>query len=528
MKFYYILTVFTLTTTFAADLDMTTYASRKSDIIDKYISGELSRSESLFLLKELKTKIEETSNVSISETTKQEETTLQPLEPNPSNVEKTVSGSNDIMERLENKSHAKGINLLNYLHINGYLHGRISSVDHDKFDDSWFQNIVDYFEDDTYLYLIADVDLNLRTQYVDIINRFYLGESGLDVTELYGQINLTSNSKLNIGLMESNRRYSSSRLSERIIRSRDFHYMEERFSNTFAYLINDLFYKKLTDPFYKSLSLLANTLDQGADYESIREEMDNNLKEFYAVLGISESDLPSVEDMQDPVVFEAKINELMSKISTQILGLFKAYSILASDYRGNYSKGVSYAHKFDNSEIYLSFRDSIWSDDPNFDEGHFGFDLGYNLQISENFLLGCNYGFEKFNKPDGIMNLIIPNADDNINNFNTFLEFQQGHITLVCEAGYFALNPLDTDVILGMLLLKYQFNEKLDISARYSHESLDTPFGDGSSNSFAISPSFKLNKNVMCRVEIGTESAEIGNLSDDVNHHIVLETLALF
>ena len=95
------------------------------------------------------------------------------------------------MERLENKSHAKGINLLNYLHINGYLHGRISSVDHDKFDDSWFQNIVDYFEDDTYLYLIADVDLNLRTQYVDIINRFYLGESGLDVTELYGQINLT-------------------------------------------------------------------------------------------------------------------------------------------------------------------------------------------------------------------------------------------------------------------------------------------------------------------------------------------------
>ena len=103
--------------------------------------------------------------------------------------------------------------------------------------------------------------------------------------------------------MESNRRYSSSRLSERIIRSRDFHYMEERFSNTFAYLINDLFYKKLTDPFYKSLSLLANTLDQGADYESIREEMDNNLKEFYAVLGISESDLPSVEDMQGPCCF---------------------------------------------------------------------------------------------------------------------------------------------------------------------------------------------------------------------------------
>jgi hypothetical protein len=428
-----------------------------------------------------------------------------------------------------------GISLGNHLFLNGYFHARFHSVDHEQPSNSWFQAFDDYFLQNNYFYVVSELYLKLEVEKFSLNTRFHLTESGINTKEIYGQFDFDETSRLKIGKIESNRAHSSLDLSQRIILSRDYHYMEGGFGSSFSYALNDIFWRKMTEPLYKMLSTSAQAIDGDIDYKAVQDEFDASMKEYSALFGITDEDRKAFADLdtfthllKNPAKLEQELNKLMAKISDSILDLMKTSSILVSNYRVNYTKGIMFEKDLDAISLYLAFRDSVWSTMSNLDEGQFGLDLGASIKLNPHLTWVTHYAFEKFDAPGGMMNFFIPDASDNLHNLNSFIKYQNERFTLSVEGGYFSLNPIDTDAWLAMMLMQYRFQNGFALAFRYSHEDLSTPFGDGRSNSWTLSPSYRIKDYLLIRTELGTSQASLGTVSDDINYFFTIETLAEF
>ena len=110
----------------------------------------------------------------------------------------------------------------------------------------------------------------------------------------------------------------------------------------------------------------------------------------------------------------------------------------------------------------------------------------------------------------------LPTAD-HISQFNTFLTYKTGGLTLGFEYDLWDIYIVDMWNI--MLMANYQFNNVFGLTFRYSHEDfeIDAFNSKGDTDRFTLSPSFSITDNLTILLEyshVSLDSANIGGSKD--------------
>ncbi len=206
--------------------------------------------------------------------------------------------------------------------------------------------------------------------------------------------------------------------------------------------------------------------------------------------------------------------------------------------RRNYVDGIR--ANFNNSRFGLTvgLHNSIWGSD-NLNDSDIGIDIAAALMIVPGLEWQMGYAYESndawddsissYNKEATLWNtstdpLSVANraahgmmtyipTGDHISQFNTFLTYKTGGLTLGIEYDLWDIYALDMWDI--MLMANYQFNNVFGLTLRYSHEDfeVDGLSAKGDTNRFTLSPSFSITDNLTILLEyshISLDSTGLG------------------
>jgi hypothetical protein len=183
--------------------------------------------------------------------------------------------------------------------------------------------------------------------------------------------------------------------------------------------------------------------------------------------------------------------------------------------QGNYADGVR--ANFNNGQFGFTFglHDSYWAEDTDtaFND-HFAIDIAASTMIVPGLEARLGYAHE-----DGE---VTGPGDDNIDQFNAWLAYNPGDLTLALEFDIFDIYGDELWDI--MFLANYQFVDWFGATFRYSHEDLEE-FGGAESNAdrFTLALLFTLTDNLFFNFEFSHTELD----SDDVEE-IYLEGLLTF
>ena len=212
-------------------------------------------------------------------------------------------------------------------------------------------------------------------------------------------------------------------------------------------------------------------------------------------------------------------------------------SVELPQFRRNYVDGVR--ANFNNGRFGLTvgLHNGLWGDD-NLNDSNIGIDIAAALMIVPGLEWRIGYGYESNDNWDesvasynkwvhahnsaisttnlGTSLMSLPTAD-HISQFNTFLTYKTGGLTLGFEYDLWDIYIVDMWNI--MLMANYQFNNVFGLTFRYSHEDFEIDaFGDkGDTNRFTLSPSFSVTDNFTILLEyshISLDSTGLGGSKD--------------
>ena len=247
--------------------------------------------------------------------------------------------------------------------------------------------------------------------------------------------------------------------------------------------------------------------------------------------------------------YEAAVDQLTGSVLTQdglTLGAtgvpgFVAPTVatgnLLPQFRRNYVDGVR--ANFNNGRFGLTvgLHNGLWGDD-NLNDSNIGIDIAAALMIVPGLEWQIGYGYESNDNWDesvasynkwvhthnsaitglnpGTTLMSLPTAD-HISQFNTFLTYKTGGLTLGFEYDLWDIYIVDMWNI--MLMANYQFNNFFGLTFRYSHEDfeIDAFNTKGETDRFTLSPSFSVTDNLTILLEyshINLDSANIGGSKD--------------
>ena len=183
--------------------------------------------------------------------------------------------------------------------------------------------------------------------------------------------------------------------------------------------------------------------------------------------------------------------------------------------QGNYADGIR--ANFNNGQFGFTFglHDSYWAEDNDtaFND-HFAIDIAASVMIVPGLEARLGYAHE-----DGE---VTGPGDDNIDQFNAWLAYNPGDLTLALEFDIFDIYGDELWDI--MFLANYQFVDWFGATFRYSHEDLEE-FGGAESNAdrFTLALLFTLTDNLFLNFEFSHTELD----SDDVEE-VYLEGLFTF
>jgi hypothetical protein len=210
---------------------------------------------------------------------------------------------------------------------------------------------------------------------------------------------------------------------------------------------------------------------------------------------------------------------------------------LLPQFRRNYVDGVR--ANFNNGRFGLTvgLHNGLWGDD-NLNDSNIGIDIAAALMIVPGLEWQIGYGYESNDNWDesiagynsmvkthnslisplntGTTLMSLPTAD-HISQFNTFLTYKTGGLTLGFEYDLWDIYIVDMWNI--MLMANYQFNNLFGLTLRYSHEDfeIDAFSSKGDTDRFTLSPSFSVTDNLTILLEyshVNLDSASIGGSKD--------------
>ena len=204
-------------------------------------------------------------------------------------------------------------------------------------------------------------------------------------------------------------------------------------------------------------------------------------------------------------------------------------TILPNRLRRNYVDGIR--ANFNNARFGLTvgLHNGIWTND-NLNDSNIGIDIAAALMIVPGLEWQIGYAYESIDPWDKSVagynasatkwnnanpnDLVpyIPNAD-HISQFNTFLTYKTGGLTLGIEYDLWDVYALEMWDI--MVMANYQFNNLFGLTFRYSHEDfeVDGLGANGDTDRFTLSPTFSVTDNLSIILEysrINLDSTALG------------------
>ena len=197
--------------------------------------------------------------------------------------------------------------------------------------------------------------------------------------------------------------------------------------------------------------------------------------------------------------------------------------------RRNYVDGIR--ANFNNARFGLTvgLHNGLWSND-NLNDSNIGIDIAAALMIVPGLEWQIGYAYEAndawdssiaaYNTAASSWNTANPNnlvtvlpSGDHISQFNTFLTYKTGGLTLGIEYDLWDIYALEMWDI--MVMANYQFNNLVGLTFRYSHEDfeVDGLGAKGDTDRFTLSPTFSVTDNLSIILEysrINLESTALG------------------
>ena len=123
---------------------------------------------------------------------------------------------------------------------------------------------------------------------------------------------------------------------------------------------------------------------------------------------------------------------------------------------------------------------------------------------------------------------VFPHSDD-ISQFNSWLSYQTGGLTLALEFDIWDVYVIDMWNL--MFLANYQFNDFFGLTFRYSHEDFEADVpggGEGDSNRFTIGPMFTITDYLTIGIEYSHAELDSTNTGDTDIDELYAETIFSF
>jgi hypothetical protein len=264
--------------------------------------------------------------------------------------------------------------------------------------------------------------------------------------------------------------------------------------------------------------LSSDALSGDTDYQDLTSDLLESLAPLYEAFGIDTEEFTQLSrDLAegDTSGLMSFVADMSSQMESAMAQMVTDMSLINGNYRRSYNKGIRGNLNIGAFNFSAAVTESIWSTMPDMGDGSVAIDLQAVAYIHPSFAIKTGYAFEKADQVGSLLRLVIPNSDDNIHQFHIGGELALGDFTAMLEFGDTSINPYDTDIWDIALLLHYQFTDLFGLGFLYSHEELDTPFGDGDSDLFNIALNFNFTRNLMFGIDYTTADAKLGGAKTD-------------
>jgi hypothetical protein len=187
-----------------------------------------------------------------------------------------------------------------------------------------------------------------------------------------------------------------------------------------------------------------------------------------------------------------------------------------SQLRRNYVDGVR--ANFNNGRFGLSLglHDGYWVDD-DFNDDNIALDIAAALMIVPGLEARLGYAHQ---------NTKSTAADDEIQHFNAWLEYNPGSLTLAFEYDNFDI--MGTDIWDIMLLGNYQFNSLFGLTLKYAHEDIENTIMNVDSDRISLALLFTITDQFGFNIEYSHTEFDIAGAGDGDADEFYLEGLFNF
>jgi len=192
-------------------------------------------------------------------------------------------------------------------------------------------------------------------------------------------------------------------------------------------------------------------------------------------------------------------------------------SLNSASLRRNYVDGIR--ANFNNGRFGLSLglHDGYWNSSHHFNDDNIALDIAASLMIMPG--LEARIGYAHQDTGSGA-------ADDDIQHFNTWLEYNPGNLTLALE--YDNFDVLGTDIWDIMLLGNYQFNQLFGLTLKYAHEDLENAHVNLDSDRISLALLFTITDQLGFDLEYSHTEFEVAGVGDGDADEFYAEALFNF
>ena len=184
--------------------------------------------------------------------------------------------------------------------------------------------------------------------------------------------------------------------------------------------------------------------------------------------------------------------------------------------RRNYVDGIRANFNNGRFGLTIGLHDGYWVDD-DFNKDNIAVDIAASLMIIPGLVARLGYAHQ---------NTESAAADDDIQHFNAWVEYNPGNLTLALEYDNFDI--LGTDIWDIMLLGNYQFSQVFGLTLKYAHEDIEKGVVNIDSDRISLALLFSITDQFGFNIEYSHTEFDIAGVGDGDADEFYLEGLFNF
>jgi hypothetical protein len=202
---------------------------------------------------------------------------------------------------------------------------------------------------------------------------------------------------------------------------------------------------------------------------------------------------PGLSDLRDDIVKEINRRDHIDADNTRL--------------RRNYVDGIRANFNNGMFGFTIGLHDGYWGNADDFNGDNIAIDIAASMMIVPGLEARIGYAHQnvEISEDDKSNNLL----DDEISQFNTWIEYRPGNLTLALEYDKFDL--LGYDLWDVMVMGNYQFSNWFGLTLRYAHEDLEIQNNEFNSDRITLAFLFSLTENFDLNLEYSYTDADYDN-----------------